>query len=611
MPKYRIRRALLSATVFAVALGAVADGTYALEKIDFSVAGDNSDLVDRLRSASALVALEQGQDAPDEVLSAARAEYGRLIGALYAEGYYSPVISVLLDGREASSIAPLDTPKSVKNVTVSVSPGPQFRFSQARVAPLATGTALPEGFARGEVAQSDLVRAAVAAGIDGWRDNGHAKAQVAGQDVVADHATDRLAAQVQLNPGPRLRFGPVAVAGNQRTRENRVRVIAGLPEGEVFSPAQIKRASERLRRTGTFQSVSITEDASITAPDLLGTTVTVVEEKLRRISFGAEVSSLEGAELSAAWIHRNLFGGAERLQVKGAISNLGAPDSGVDYALGVSVDRPATFSPDTTLRFAADVQHMDEQDFRADVFTVNAGVTHYYSDTLTFRGDIAFEYEKGTAISADGLSSFGFENRNVSLPLGVTWDRRDSKTDAKNGFYIDAEVKPFYGLAGSGSGARLYSDMRAYRGFGAEDRFVLAGRLQVGAVFGAGLLQARRDDLFYSGGGGTVRGQPYQSLGVTATVGGNTFKVGGTHFMGLSLEGRAKVTPKIGVVGFVDAGRVDNGAFFDAAGDWHAGAGLGLRYDTGFGPIRVDIAAPVGGSTGKGGQIYVGLGQAF
>ncbi|MFN3846336.1 MAG: BamA/TamA family outer membrane protein, partial [Paracoccaceae bacterium] len=78
-----------------------------------------------------------------------------------------------------------------------------------------------------------------------------------------------------------------------------------------------------------------------------------------------------------------------------------------------------------------------------------------------------------------------------------------------------------------------------------------------------------------------------------------------------SVELRTKVTPKIGVVGFVDAGRVDVGSFFDPLGDWHAGAGVGVRYDTGFGPIRVDLAGPVAGRTGKGVQIYIGLGQAF
>ena len=61
------------------------------------------------------------------------------------------------------------------------------------------------------------------------------------QDVVADHRARRLSADVTLAPGPRVRFGAVAVQGNNRTRENRVRKIAGIPQGETFDPAEIDR----------------------------------------------------------------------------------------------------------------------------------------------------------------------------------------------------------------------------------------------------------------------------------------------------------------------------------------------------------------------------------
>ena len=141
----------------------------------------------------------------------------------------------------------------------------------------------------------------------------------------------------------------------------------------------------------------------------------------------------------------------------------------------------------------------------------------------------------------------------------------------------------------------------------------VAGRVQVGAVFGASLLGTPRDYLFYSGGGGTVRGQPYQSLGVSVLRDelGASFQTGGKTFVGGSAEARVKVTDTIGVVGFVDVGRVDADSFFSDFGDWQAGAGLGVRYATPVGPIRLDLAVPVGGQTGSGMQIYVGLGQAF
>jgi translocation and assembly module TamA len=582
----------------------------ALDSLDFSVPGADRSVSDAVRGASLLLGLDDAAKAlPDEVLAAAKGEYARLVGALYAQGFYAPVVSVKLDGREAADIAPLDPPGTIRHVVVEVRPGPQYRFSEANLSPVAPGTTLPKGFAKGAVAESGVIKQAVSAGIDGWRDLGHAKAKVAGQDIVADHRASALAARVTLAPGPKLRFGNVTIEGEQRTRENRVRKIAGLPVGKVFSPAEVKRAADRLRRTGTFKSVSITEDDGIAPPDGQNMTVSVVEEKLRRISFGAEVSSLDGVDVTTSFLHRNLFKGAERFEAKANAGNIGSPDSGVDYGLALTLDRPATLSPDTTLRFGLGFQHLDEADYRENVFGANIGFTQTVSEQLTARIDIQYQYAKGTAFSSTGVSD-PFLFRSLALPLGVTWDRRDSKTDATKGFYIDAEAKPYLGFGTTGTGVRLTTDLRGYRGFGEDNKVVLAARMQLGAVFGSGLLDTAPSDLFYSGGGGTVRGQPYQSLGASVLRKGAAFEVGGTHFLGASAEIRTKITDKIGVVGFVDAGRVDVGGFFKS-GDWHAGAGLGLRYATGFGPIRLDVAVPVGGSTGKGGQVYVGLGQAF
>lgn len=604
-----IRGAGLVALLAATALPALQ--VRALERVDFQVAGGGDGLGDRLRAASVLLTLEPGQASPDDVLASARAEYGRLVGALYAEGHYSAVVSVLVDGREAASIPALDAPGRIGRVAVSVDPGPAFRFGRAQVGPLAPKTVLPKAFTRGEIAQSGLIAEAAGAGVDGWRAQGHAKAAVAGQSIVADHRAATLDADIRLTAGPRLRFGPVAIAGQERTREGRIRKIAGLPEGEVFDPAEVDRAANRLRRTGTFRSVSITEDAAITRPDLLGMTIDVVEEKKRKLSFGVELSSLEGLDLSASWLHRNLLRGAERLKLDAHIRNIGGSTSGIDYGIGLAIDRPATLTPDTTLRFATELAHIDDLDQIADTFNTRLGLAHVFSDTLTGRLDIGFEYANGIGLATDGSRFGSFLFRSLTLPVGLTWDRRDSTTDATRGFYIDAEVKPFLGLGTTGSGARVYGDLRGYRSFGANRGLVLAARLQAGAVFGSGLLETPRDDLFLSGGGGTVRGQPYQSLGINVLRGPVNPLIGGNRFLAASLEARTKITDTIGVVGFVDAGRVDLDNFFDPVGDWHAGAGLGLRYDTGIGPIRLDVAAPVHGRTGDGVQIYIGLGQSF
>ena len=580
---------------------------YALDAIDLQTPGASDDLRDDLEGASLLLAAQRDNITdPQDLLASARAEYSRLLAALYARGHYSGVIRVLIDGREAANIAPLDAPSQISRIKIIVEPGPAFAFSRASVAPIAPGTLMPKAFAVGQAAGSGVIREAVAIGVDGWRAVGNAKASVASQDLSADHGNKTLSATVALKPGPKLRFGRLAITGQDRMREQRIRKIAGLPEGEVFSPVELARATERLRRTGIFRSVSLTEDDAITSPDLLGITATLAEEKLRRYSFGAEIASFDGLTLSGSWLHRNLLGGGERLEVTGDITNIGAQASGVDYTLGVTIDRPATLTRDTNARFHFEIARLDEQDFSANTLSTGLGFSHIFTERLSARVGLDYDYSEGSDLSGD------FRYRNLSLPIGVLYDKRNSKTDATRGYYIDAETKPFLGFGTTESGARLTFDGRAYRGVGANDGVVFAGRLQGGAILGSSLLGTPRDYLFYTGGGGTVRGQPYQSLGVNVLrVGLTDVQTGGTYFVAASAEVRTKVSEKIGVVGFVDVGQVSVGGFNDPSSDWHAGAGLGLRYATGFGPIRLDVAAPVGGTTGEGVQIYVGIGQSF
>lgn len=597
----RMRRVIVAAALLAAPPG------QALERLEFAVAGGSEDLTEAVRAASQVGALEaEDQTDPQDLLAAARSDYARILAAMYAKGHYSVVIRILIDGREAAAIPALEAPSSISTIEIAVDPGPPFRFGTARIAPLPPDTELPEEFRPGAPAESGAVASAVDVSINAWRETGRAKAFVAAEAVVADHAARQLDADVRLDPGPKLRFGRLEITGEQRMRERRIRKIAGLPEGETFSETELRRAETRLRRTGIFASVAMTEDERITAPDLLGITATLVEQKPRRYSLGVEVASLDGVSLTASWLHRNLLGGGERLGISGDVTNIGSGQSGVDYGLEVTLDRPATLTPDTTAGLVLGYSHEDEIDYALDSVTFGLRFSHVFSETLTARAGLSYNYLDGR----DPGGAFTF--RNLSLPMGITWDKRDDAKNATKGFYIDASAKPFLGFGTTGSGLRATMDGRIYRSLGEPGRFVFAARAQAGAVLGPAPLETPRDDLFFSGGGGTVRGQPYRSLGIAVTRGlGPEFLIGGKYFLAGSLELRAKVSDRIGVVGFVDWGSIGLDGFTGGFSDSHAGAGLGLRYDTGLGPIRLDVAAPISGTTGDGVQIYVGLGQSF
>ncbi len=603
------RTARLGAVVGILALGLSAlppQPLRALDVLEFRTPDASEELRATLERSSLLRGLsEEGRTDTLDVLAAARAEYGRLIGLLYEQGYYAPQISVQVDGQEAADISTLRMPASIGRITVTVLAGPRFRFGQAEITPLAPGTELPAGFATGEPARSTMVRDASAVALDAWRGQGHALAEPTGQTITAVHGDRRLDVALRLAPGPQLRFGSLEPRGAERTRAERVRAIAGLPAGEVYDPEDIAAAEARLRRTGTFNSVAL-RTAEVANPDgTIDVEALLEEAPLRRLGVGAEIDSEAGLRLTGFWLHRNLFGGAERFRFEAAIEGIAARDRGIGFTVDGRYTRPATFTRDTDLELGARAATLDERDFEAETIGIDARLVHRFSDQLTGSAGVILRYERARFGEPRVSRNFA----TLALPVGLERDTRDEPLNATRGTFLSGEVKPFLGFAGAESGARLKLDARAYMGLGG-DRVVLAGRAQMGAVLGSALDRTPRQYLFYSGGGGTVRGLPYQSLGVE--VGGT--RSGGRGFAAFSGEARTRVTDALSIVAFADTGYVAERAFGGSAG-WHAGAGLGVRYDTPVGPLRVDVGVPVRRSANDAErrrfQLYIGIGQAF
>ena len=555
----------------------------------------------RLKAASLLFAAkEEGVTEPQDIIATAQAEYRRLLGVLYSDGHFGPEIHVFIDGREAATLPPFENVKQVKIVELRVNPGPQFHFKQADLGPLAPGTSNPEEFATGQPAKTGVITQAASSGVSGWRDLGHAKAQVSDQSISADHKDTTLDVDVGLDPGPKLRFGDLKISGDSTVSEDRLIDIIALPTGDTFSPHELDKIGKRLRRTGVFRSVSVTEDDDVGPNETLDIDIGLEDEKPRRLSFGAELESRDGLTLSTTWIRRNIFGGAERLKIDGEVSGIGAQTGGPNLTLNVELLRPATFQPDTDLVIGFNIDSLDEDLYDLNKIAFNASLSRIISDELVVSAGLVLDISNSTDDYGDR------QFRSFGIPVRATWDRRDDKLDPSKGFFISGVFMPYASTKDGAPGLYMFADSRAYRALGG-DRVVAAGRFQLGSIVGPSLAETRPDLLFLSGGGGTVRGQPYQSNFVT--VNGN--RSGGLSFVGLSGELRVKTTSAISAVAFYDAGFVGETSNFSGAGNWQSGAGVGIRYHTSIGPIRVDVGWPVSGDTSGGTQLYIGIGQAF
>jgi translocation and assembly module TamA len=582
--------------------------------------GKAADVDDLIKGASRLVADEEkAASGSGGLLAKARGDYRRLLMALYGEGRYGGTISIKVDGQEVADL-PADTQlPDTSNIVINVDPGPQFLFARASITELAPPVEerrnklqTPEeaGFKSGELAKSGVILKAERLAVEAWRRQGYAKAKIANENVVADHAGNVVDADITVEPGQLAHYGPLTVQGTARMDPEFVAYMADLKPGERYDPADLERTRRRLARMDVFRSTTIQEAQEINRDGSLPLDLIVQERKPRRFGVGANYSTLDGAGVEAFWMHRNLFGKAERLRFDAKVSGIGgSQDSSFDpknftYQLGTTFTKPGVFTPDTDFVSSLTGKREVLDNYTETSVNGQAGFTHIFDEYMSGR---LFANVSHARFDDDYYGKRDFFT--VGMLGGILLDKRDSQTNATSGYYADGVIEPFYEIKNGSFSTKFTAEGRGYYGFGADNRVVLAGRLKVGSIVGADMKDLPPDKVFFAGGGGSVRGYAYRSIGVKKP---GDVVIGGRSLVEISGEVRTKVTDSIGVVGFVDGGYVGEETYPDFAENLRLGAGAGLRYDTSLGPIRFDVAVPLNRSKGDSSfAFYVGIGQAF
>ncbi|WP_353647046.1 BamA/TamA family outer membrane protein [Mesorhizobium sp. WSM2240] len=273
------------------------------------------------------------------------------------------------------------------------------------------------------------------------------------------------------------------------------------------------------------------------------------------------------------------------------------------YRLAATFTKPGVYTPDTDFvaSLIGDREVLDP--YTRSAVIAQVGFNHMFSEHLSAR---LFAYGEHARFDDD----FGERDFNtVGFLGGLILDRRDNSANATEGYYIEALADPFFEFNYGNAALRATVEGRVYYGFLEDDLIVAAARLKLGSVVGSPVDETAPDKLFFAGGGGSVRGYAYRSIGIPSPEGGVT---GGRSLIEGSAELRARVTDSIGVVAFADAGYVAADSFPEFSEDLKVGVGAGLRYITGLGPIRLDLAMPLDpGPDDPDVAFYIGLGQAF
>ena len=547
---------------------------------------------------------------PFALLARARADRARFAAALDSFGYYAATVAITIAGQKLDDPelpARLDALPAGSRVAVAVTltPGPRFRLGAVTLegaVPAAARAALQ--LAPGQPAVAAEVLAARTRLLAALQASGHALASVGMPIATLDPATQTLAVVFPVVAGPRVDLGPITISGLARTHEAYIRDRLLIHQGEPYDPAAIEKARQDLAATGIFSTVRITP---ATAPDQAGQLpmqVDLAEQPPRTITFGAAWSTDLGGSLSATWTHHNLFGNGEQLSLTAAATELGGLAAlSPGYTLDAQLTFPDWQQRDQTLTLNALAEHQYLIAYNQTAVILSATVARKLTPDITASVGLSGEQE---SIQQEGTS---LPYTLLQVPLSLQFDNTHDLLNPTHGVRAAALVTPTASFdQGIGHFVIAQASASTYLDLFGNGRSVLALRGLAGGVEGASTFAVPADQRFYAGGSGTVRGFLFQSIGPQFADG---VPIGGTAIDAGTVELRQRFGSSYGAVLFADAGQVsDTGVPF--TGIPQVGVGVGARYYTSFGPIRLDVAVPVTNQPHAGSfQVYIGIGQAF
>jgi translocation and assembly module TamA len=605
-------------------------------KVDLASVG-NGDIDETLKATSDLIALRTSAPvSPFGLIARARSDTDRLKTALESFGYYESHIIINIDAIPLTDPTLGDAltalPKgSTARVAVSFTLGTLYHLRRIDIdgevpAPLNAAAILD--LKTGQPAVAAAVLAGGARLLTALQEQGYAFAQV--DPPIAYEAADAPVLDLKFHvvAGRKVRIGDIHIEGLQRMHESLLRRRLLLHTGDAYKPSAIETARRDLLALNVFGQVSV--QVGTQADESGGVPVTFkIRERLRHaISVSAAYSSDLGGSGGATWTDRNVFGNAEQLSFAASVINLGGSDTtGTGYDTSAKYLIREFLHRDQSLQFtlSAIKQQLQAYDQTAktasltlsrklsDIWTVSAGLSA--TDEQIIQALQATQHVAGGPFIPDPTT---FNYTLIALPFTIIYDSTNLLTpleDPRHGFRGSLNVTPTLAI-GHPNATFLITQIKLTTFFDlsnlfplAPGRSIIAARAIAGIAQGAGELSLPPDQRFYAGGSGTIRGYGYQLVGPVFAHTNNP--TGGTAITAGGVEFRQRLYTNWGVAAFVDAGQV-SASLRPLPNDIRVGTGVGMRYYTPIGPIRFDVAVPVGRRPGEDSfEIYIGLGQAF
>ena len=523
------------------------------------------------------------------------------IVVLRSEGYYDYAVT--------PDVSEGEPPRPV----VRIEPGPRSLISNpqivwagqppsARAETEATSAMDLEPYAPGRAADVLAAEGRIVAAL---QKAGYADADALPREVVVDHADHTLQPTFRIDAKGLVHLDGVQVKTQGRTNPRWVARLAPWTAGQAYSPDAVAELERRLLDTGVYESVTVALAPQSNADGLRPVLVSLADRPRGTISLGATYSTREGPGVNGRYSIYNRLSRADTL-------SFSAEYADIMKRVDVQLSLPHWGRPQRTLRLGATAYRDDTTAYREDDIGVRADLEQRFHKTSFRTLGISADYSRNNEKQLLNGQIVG-RQRNLAILTGLgrlSLDRSNNPLDPTRGWKFDGRLDPTFATGDDTLAyAKAEVSASAYLPIGKNDRTVIAGRVRLGSILsGGGTPDIPASRRFYAGGGGSVRGYAYQAVGPRFP---DNTPIGGQSVVETSVEVRQKLGGHFGVVGFVDAGTVSNQKYPDFK-NFSTGAGVGLRYDLGFGPLRADIGFPLNRRKGDGPfQIYLSIGQSF
>ena len=429
---------------------------------------------------------------------------------------------------------------------------------------------------------------------------GYADAKADPRQVYVDHADTSMRPVFHIASGDIVRMDGLRLDRVGRTSPAWVTRLTPWAKGDLYRPDDVAELERRLQDTQVFDTVAVALAPANGADGLRPVTVALTDRPRRAFDLSAGYSTTEGADFDLRFTRYNLLHRADTLTLQARLAQL-------DSRYGGELSLPHWERPGQTLRGSVYYLDTDTDAFVERGEQVSADVTRRYGRTSyvtlgTILSNTRVDDRHTPSIDIQGFRAFG----------AFLLDRTDAPLDARSGYRLDARLTPTL-ITGDVSDRYLKAIVQgaAFRSLDRAGQTVLALRARFGSILGASPGGVPISDRFFAGGGGSVRGYEYQSIGPAFA---DTSPIGGLSLFETSFEVRRRLgTTPFGVVGFVDAGAVGRTLKPDF-GTLSPSIGVGLRYALPFAPVRVDLATPLRDPPNRKLppiQVYISVGQSF